>query len=286
MRAHEFLVEVRILQPGNETEPLLDTDTIRVYHGAFDFNTITNAIQYGLTGDTYANRRYSYEANNNPKGLFVTPDLKTAKEFGDYVLEIHTKVSDLEAPVWPGGNFTVQGGMSGTFSDDDEREAERIKQRELNKTHDLDVIKNSDRPELAASLIATGEPQALFTGNLDSNSVRAVWISTNPARINQPYKRYTIPEFIKKLETDGISNRYGSTYNKMDTTSDNAREASQKLVKPRDTVTADELINKLQQQHPNMDHDRIVKILKTSPDYIRRLVWNDRQYQAVINGLD
>ena len=97
----EYLVEVKIIGRGIPKKPLSDSDTIRVYHGAYDLGTVVQALKYGLTGDIRADRRYSYEANNNPRGLFVTPDLDVAKEFGPYIIEFHTRVSDLEAPVWP-----------------------------------------------------------------------------------------------------------------------------------------------------------------------------------------
>jgi hypothetical protein len=143
-----LLNEVYVI-PKNDagTQPLRDNDTIRVYHGTSDFETVFTAVTRGISGDRPVARRYSYESNNNPRGLFVSPDMKTVKDFGDYVLEFHTRVSDLESPVWPNGTFTVQGQMSGIFHDQAERELERLRVRGIYTNDDLDVIRNSDRPE-------------------------------------------------------------------------------------------------------------------------------------------
>lgn len=53
-------------------EPLKRGDTVRVFHG---FDNVTEAIiaaRYGISGQLRPARKYSYEANTNPKGLFVT----------------------------------------------------------------------------------------------------------------------------------------------------------------------------------------------------------------------
>lgn len=145
----EQLMEATVIGT-HHSEPLRDNDTVRVYHGTSTIEVVVSAIQNGSSGDTRADGRYSYESNNNPKGLFVTPDLRTAKEFGNLIIEFHTKVHDLESPVWPNGTFTVQGGMTGIFNDQQERELERMRQRNRFSNDEMEYIRNSDRPELAA----------------------------------------------------------------------------------------------------------------------------------------
>ena len=282
MQIKEILSEVRILP---DQSPLLDRDTIRLYHGSSDLATIILALTRGLSGDGHAMRRYSYEANNNPKGLFVTPDLKTAKEFGDYILEIHARVSDLEAPVWPGGAYTVQGGYSELFNDPEEREQERLKQRHRFKDHEFDYIRDSDRPELAASLMLSGETQALFTGDLNSNSVRAVWASTNPTRVYQPYKRYSPKEFVKMFNSEGIDTRYG--HKQSEISGDLVDTVKRRYIKPRDTATVDLIVTALKKAGYGemMTTDRIVSVLKSNPEYARQLVWGDRQYNELMADL-
>lgn len=175
MKIKEILLEVKIIphtMSADEMEPLRETDSVLLYHGTNDINTIIGVSKYGLSGDTRAKRIYSYEFNNNPKGLFVTPDFKTAKEFGDYIIELHCRVSDLDAPVWPGGGFTVQGQMAQYFNDEDDRKNAQMQRRqEYSRESEPEYIRLSDRPELAATLMAYGERQALFVGDLNANSV-------------------------------------------------------------------------------------------------------------------
>jgi len=203
MKLNEILNEVEIVSTYNknrkngawidpeEQQPLTDNKTIRVYHGVNDLRQFIHMLQHGLSGNTKISRRYSYENDNNPKGLFVTPDLKVAKDFGSYVIEFHTKVSDLEAPVWPGDSYTVQGDMEKFWKHDGEREEKRLADRERisNDEQTPSPIRKSDRPELAASIF-TGESQALFTGDLNPNSIRAVWINDTPQQSGQ-YSNFT-----------------------------------------------------------------------------------------------
>lgn len=275
------LFEVTVID--NDPSPLRDTDTVRVYHGTSDLDSILVAITKGMTGDTWANRRYSYEANNNPKGLFVTPDLKTAKEFGSYVIEFHSKVSDLEAPVWPNGTFTVQGGMAGTFDSEDEREAERIRQRIRWSEPDYEFVAKSDRPELAALLLGGGERQALYRGDLNANSIKAIWVSVDPTRINQKYNRLTPREFLKLSQENQIPTRFG-TNRGLDTSSDVAKSSRRKLFKPRDSVSAGDLIDAISKKF-KVDYDYVEGLLRDNPDMIRNYVWNDRQFRQVIDDL-
>lgn len=180
--------------------PLKDSDTIRVYHGANDISDVYRIFKRGLSGQERADRRYSYEFNNNPKGLFVSISLDVAKYFASYILEIHTKVSDLEAPVWPGRGYTVQGQMAEYFNDDEDREKKRLNDREEAKKSEYESIRNSDRPELARILYQDSEQQALFIGNLDSNSIRAIWVNDNLQKSPEysTFTRMTPKEFLKK----------------------------------------------------------------------------------------
>lgn len=264
---------------ANHHSPLKDSDTVRVYHGTSDIDTVIVALTKGITGGKVANRKYSYEANNNPRGLFVTPDLRSAKEFGDYVMEFHTRVSDLEAPVWPGGAFTVQGGMSGIFNSDDDREAERLRQRMRWSEGELEFVRNSDRPELAATFLASSERQALFTGDLNSNSIRAIWASPDPTRVGQTYIRMRPREFMKMADDNAVPTRFG-TKTGLERRSDVAVDSRKKLVNPRDEVTGDDIVDALTKKH-NMDRDRVIKIFKQHPEEIRKYVWSDRQYNQV-----
>lgn len=283
MKLNDVLLEVTMITRDFDS-PLKDDDSIRVYHGSDDIDFIYTALTYGVTGDVMANRRYSYEINNNPKGLFVTPDLDTAKEFGGYVLEFHTRIYDLESPVWPGGSFTVQGGISGIFGSNDEREEERLRQRMNWSQSELEFVRNSDRPELAALLISSGERQALFVGDLNRNSIRAVWGSEDPSRVGQQYNRMSPREFIDSLESGGIKGRFGSTAN-IDHESEDIRKIKQKLVEPREEVTFDTIVDRVSEKRPFLDRDTIENIVRNNPESIRNFVWSDRQFDTILRTM-
>ncbi len=216
---------------AHEPKPLKDTDVIRVYHGFNDFNEFLAAIRHGISGKARASRRYSYENNNNPRGLFVTANLSVAKEFtggGKFagIIEFHAKVSDLEAPVWPSGSYTVQGGMEQYFDWDNhhaEREAARLAAREdaiefaKKQAGYFDYVLHSDRPELARLLYVSREAQALFTGDLNPNMIRSVWVREADRKsgyqlTTQAFTRMSRTEVLRKFKhvsSDAQSRGYG-----------------------------------------------------------------------------
>lgn len=264
------LFEVSIIQQLHN-QPIRDSDTVRVYHGTSDLDFVISAIKYGATGSSYAKRRYSYEANNNPKGIFVTPDLSVAKNFGPYILEFHTRVRDLEAPVWPGGSFTSPGQLSGIFDSEDDREQERLRQRMRWSQSEYEFVRNSDRPELAALFLMGGERQALFTGDLNRNSIRAIWASTDPSRINQPHRRMSTGDFMDAYDAD--------------TSSDVMRSAKKKLVAPRDDVSGEEFIELVTSRFRSVDRQEAISIFKKSPQTIKDYVWSDRQANRIASDI-
>lgn len=229
MRLHELL-EVRIItNPKNKSvkhEPLKDNQTIRVYHGMTSYSQFLSAIQHGISGKQTVTRNYGYESNNNPTGVFVSPDLRVAKEFGRYILEFHARVTDLEAPIWPNGGFPSAGVYAPSFKDDSERDTARVKARDAaiargdrGEPH----IKDSDRPELASLMMSGGESQALYTGNMNPNGIRAVWVLEG-----NHYKRYTVSEFLSRHQNKHNLMHLGD--NKPDSRN------KYKLFKPREHV--------------------------------------------------
>lgn len=206
-----YLIESKTIKVGlqrdnsyilpDKLEPLKDSDVITVYHAFNRVSDLFEFLDFGLTGKETARRIYSYEADNNPKGLFVSIDLGTVKEFGNYIIEFSSRVSDLEAPIWPGGNYTVQGQPAQYFfGDEQKREQERLRIRNIASKSEYDSIKNSDRPELAQSLYFSSEYQALFTGELNNNSIKAIWVNDTPGKyVNRDtkYTRLTPKQFLK-----------------------------------------------------------------------------------------
>lgn len=232
----------------DEYEPLKDSDTIRVYHGFYNQYDLVRALKYGLSGKQRANRIYSYEFNNNPSGLFVTISFDMAKSFGQFIAEIHTKVSDLEAPVWPGGTFTVAGQMAQYFSSEEEREQTRLSDREKAKQSEYKAIRDSDRPEVAFRLFSDGENQALFTGELNSNSIRAIWVNKdlNVAGKYSEYIRMTPKEFLQKYGND----------------SDDDITYYHKIFKPREKFDIAEFLRRIEQKY-KIDSEEAIEIFKS-----------------------
>lgn len=289
MKLKEILKEVYILPKNIEkmTKPLLDTDTIRVYHGTSSADLLITALTSGVTGDKRISRLYSYENNNNPRGIFVTPDFDTAKEFGCYIIELHTTVKNLEAPVWPNDKFTTQGEYSSYFVNDKEREQKILQKRQQEAKNDSIIIKHSTRPELASSLLIGTERQALFIGDLNSNSIRSIWIANNPDKTNTNYSRYNRKEVLALYNNNKLPTKYNIHYTpdtRKNDKSDITIDAMSKLIKPRDIATIDDLLNGIQAHYKgklSITRKELVNILKNNEDYIRNLVWSDRQVKEI-----
>ena len=186
------------LPPGKNPEerPILKkNDIIRLFHGFRDLEDAIAACRYGLSGKSRVGRAYSYEADNNPQGLFVTTDPKKASEFGAWVIEFHANMNELEAPVWPGGSYTVQGQMAQYFGNKAKREEERMNARQKAVDKNVPPISQSERPELANTLFGFGESQALFIGHLNPNRIARVWLRNNQ---NGQLTKVSREEFLKR----------------------------------------------------------------------------------------
>jgi hypothetical protein len=241
--------------------PLKDSDVIRVYHGFYDPYISMQFCLHGASGKEFADRVYSFESDNNPYGIFVSADLQTAKSFSRSVdeiaiiIEFHAKVSDLEAPVWPDGNYTVQGGMSsywkGNSTKDkmNSREIGRLASRKnaIQKADqkNIEFVKLSDRPELAQSLFMSSEYQALFTGDLNPNMIRYIWVAEGniDAKYNT-FKRLTRKEFIKKYYNK-LKIKYSPTSYAM-----NRNDKKDKLYLPNENWGGfDDFLNRFVKKH-------------------------------------
>lgn len=224
-KKEKMVNEIRVINPDNSLivneKPLRDSDIIRVYHGFNNYEDAIMAVKFGFSGKEKAKRVYSYESNNNPYGLFVTLDFETAKKFThprskkgiSVILELSVKVSDLEAPVWPGGSYTVQGQMAQFWKDEKDRYKQgTLKAREEAKNSDIDFITNSDRPEVAATLMGS-EKQALFIGDINPNMIKSVFYGEsgkhgiNPSR----FERMAPKKFLNKFESHEPERNYDNT---------------------------------------------------------------------------
>lgn len=195
--------------PDNQVDfkarkPLKKGDTVRVFHGFRDMPDAIRAARIGLSGRVRADRVYSYESDNNPHGLFVTTSIDVAKKFTSHcIMEFIASYDEIEAPVWPGGGYTVQGQMSqswpggraGTI-------ARRQRQKELANeppSDNIPEIHGSDDNYLARTLLASGERQALFVGNLNPSRIVALYVSPVPYHYKTPWTKLDRAGFLERF---------------------------------------------------------------------------------------
>lgn len=195
----QLIKEVRYVntKPSEPSEPLTDKETIRVYHTFANYDQAKEVILNGLSGKQRAPRIHSYEHGNNPYGLFVTIDFDVAKRFAgpnSLIIEFSTKISDLEAPVWVGGrSYFVQGEYTQSFKSLDDREQQRLINRQEAGGSPYEHISASDRPEVARTIFENPEKQALFIGDLDPNMIKYIW-----QKENGEWTRFKRKQFLKK----------------------------------------------------------------------------------------
>lgn len=295
----KLLAEVRVLNPDfrslqNEL-PIKDSDTIRVYHGFHNLHDAIMAAKFGISGKERARRRYSYESNNNPFGLFVTLDFNKAKDFAypsgghKIVFEIHVKASNLEAPVWPSGSYTVQGQMAQFWTDDEERYQQgTLKAREKASNDKLDFVSKSDRPELAYSLLYS-ENQALFTGDLNPNMIHAIWYAKsekghgfNPVQLQKMSVKQFLNQFDEhepSLDSRGHMTQKGREYS----------DKVGRVFKPNDDFDEDQLIQGLinkgwADNEKQAKEDVIDDVIKKDDHYSNLVMWPKQIQQAKEQG--
>ena len=253
MPKHSMNEDVRALNMLKDRTPIKDTEKIRVYHGfgGYGKGSALNAIKYGLSGKDRADRAYSYETVNNPKGLFVSIDIKVVeRQFAGsgVIIEFDTLVSNLEAPVWKGqDNFFVPGQYTDGFKDDEERTAEQLRKRQMYKDKDPEGydkysmnqrISKSDRPELAQTLFNNGEQQALFIGHLDPNNIKYVWFHEGRWFKNTTrgeWKRIPRLQFIKLMKDAYAEEKANKSYNS------NQMKGADKFFRPNEDFTIEKL---------------------------------------------
>jgi hypothetical protein len=210
--------EVRYINPIQPETPISDSESIRVFHGFYDLKDVETIMKKGLSGKQRPDRLYSYEFSNNPNGLFVSILFRIAKRFATsgVIIEFSTKISDLESPVWVGGrSYYVPGEYTESFKDLDEREQQRLINRQKAGEDPFEHISKSDRPELAETIFNNDEHQALYTGNLNPNMIKNVWYNEvlhKEKLTNGEWVKYSRKDFINKLNINTERGEYGEKY--------------------------------------------------------------------------
>lgn len=243
-------------------DPVKDGDTFTVYHGFHSLGDALQVAKHGLSGKTRAPRRYSYEADNNPEGLFVTLSLDVAKEFtGSYhahvVMEFISDYKDLESPVWPGDGYTVQGQMSQSFGGfgSENRRLRSTRRKELEKDTEAatnsDHVKQSDQKYLASILTNSREYQALFRGHTNPEEISAFWV--RPSDGMDP--KYDKEDKWVRLNVKDFLNKY-------DEQSKNFKpEQHYRVFNANDTFDGDEFLKRLGNEYGSIDVDDGIKYL-------------------------
>jgi hypothetical protein len=197
---------------NTQFKPLKKKDTFRVFHGFYSLSDAVHTAKHGLTGAEVADRRYSYESNNNPKGLFVSLKLDVAKEFArETIIEFVAREDELEPPVWPGNGYTVQGQMAQYFPHGAAGRAAKAARRKQSGKETEDLIrKNPDHmrhimfsdDRYKAMMLFTGrEYQALYMGHLNPARISAFWVSDQPERDGKyaTWSRLSVQDFLEKF---------------------------------------------------------------------------------------
>lgn len=212
------LNEVRYINSKHldKEQPIKDTETLRVFHGFNKFDDVETVLRQGLSGKERAKRIYSYESGNNPNGLFVTVDFNVIKRAGfahsGVIIEFSSKVSDLESPIWVGGrSYFIAGEYTKSFKDMDEREQQRLINRQKSGESPYEFISKSDRPELADVIFDNPEKQALYIGDLNPNMIKSIWYNEvlhTKRRTDGEWVRMSRKDFINKLKVDTKQSRF------------------------------------------------------------------------------
>jgi len=288
IKLKKLLKEVRIINPNDyyNDPPLRDSETIRVYHGT-SLDTATIFAIRGMSGREIAKRSYSFEAVNNPRGLFVTVDFKEAKKFADSIIvEFNTKVANLESPVWVGGRgYFGQGEYTSGFDDrglgtgpESEREQQRMANRERARKDKHPQISQSDRPEVAEFIFGP-EMQSLFIGDLNPNMIRALWVSKEGVEKGMygPYQPLSRLEFIKQYAKPYIQQNKDYREKEKQQRGWNISNAffdklnSHKLFQPADDFDLQKAVKNLQARYPDLENcEELIK------NFIRDALKGDR----------
>lgn len=227
--------------PNEITEPFKKGDTIKVFHG---FDSTIEAIEvarYGLSGKLKPRRKYPYEPNTNPKGLFVTISKKVAQEFAGEgcVIEFIAKFEELEAPIWPKGSYGIQGQFMDTFKSKIERiKTKKTAEKEISQSETSSIIKNSDNPYLAKILFDSTEYQSLFVGDLNPERIISFYEYDNN------WQKLTLKEFLSKHKDVDLESDPSYKEKKSHLKHEN------KVFKPEDEFNGEQFMAKLQKEYP------------------------------------
>lgn len=174
MRINDIITEdiVSELQPDS---------VVTVFHASSDVNTIKSFLINGIDGTQRIPRKYPHYITNTEgkrelinRGLFVTRDLKTALNFGNYAIKFKTLAKNLYSP------FPDKRSVA-----------------DYREIYSKDYPK-SFRPEVSAYLSGKAwgnEPQALFRGTTSPRAIEAIYAAGD---IIGEWTKISKEEFLEK----------------------------------------------------------------------------------------
>jgi hypothetical protein len=162
----------------------LQPDTVlTLYHGTDEVEA-AKLLKYGLDGTKVVQRTHN---QGNERGLYVTPDQKTARDFGNIVFEFKAPAKLL----FPTARWGI--GSAGRKTD--------YARKTANERYP-----KSFRPIVSIQMNDTVEPQAMLIGYVPVRNIAAVWFSKpeDPKAV-----RHSVEEAAKLLSLYKVSNYSG-----------------------------------------------------------------------------
>lgn len=138
-----------------------------------------------------------------------------------------------------------------------------LKQREKFSNSEIEAIAKSSRPEVAASLYSYGEPQALFVGSLNKNSIRAIWVKEEGR--------------LKRLSPKEYMNLY---------VNGSGKKKKLRMFNPRDVVSLNDVLVRYKEAYPHLGKDEILDIIGENPHYLKNVLMTDTQWNDVVRDLE
>ena len=164
-------------------ENLQPSTMLTLFHGT-DATEAAKFLKYGLDGTKVVSRTHN---QGNERGIYVTPDQKTARDFGDIVFEFRAPAKLL----FP----TARWGLGSVG-----------RKTQYARDNAAERYPKSFRPIVSIQLNDTIEPQAMLIGYVPVRNITAVWFSKpeDPKAV-----KYPVEEAAKLLSLYKVSNYSG-----------------------------------------------------------------------------
>lgn len=164
-------------------ENLQPNTMLTLFHGT-DATAAAKFLKYGLDGTKVVSRTHN---QGNERGIYVTPDQKTARDFGDIIFEFRAPAKLL----FP----TARWGLGSVG-----------RKTQYARDNAAERYPKSFRPIVSIQMNDTVEPQAMLIGYVPVRNITAVWFSKpeNPKAV-----RHSVEEAAKLLSLYKVSNYSG-----------------------------------------------------------------------------